>query len=332
LKSDFESFLSVGRGQEVSVTPENEQFLISLGEELENDEVLKVIEDKSCEVTERNAIDRLRRRLDIGPEISFIAMHFKNISKSDLKNVDVSILLMILSSNSLKIPGEDWLLDLICEFVEDGTQYFGLFEHVRFEWLSVESMHRFCEIGAELLSEMNLGVWKSLFGRCVLPISLSGSNEQMIVQSIRFSPKWESSLEGIVSYLMKDQHVADGNVIGGTSSSTYQRFVAPKCVTDLRNPNSFFQLMNFGDSWLCYDFTSMKIMATHYAILSCPRGASHCHPRNWCVEVSDGKGTWMPVDEHCDCNDLCGQCKLDSMKYQSLLCADTFGFGRLNQV
>jgi hypothetical protein len=45
---------------------------------------------------------------------------------------------MILHSSSLKIKGEDWLLNLICDFVDKGGEYFGLFKQAPFEWLSVE--------------------------------------------------------------------------------------------------------------------------------------------------------------------------------------------------
>jgi hypothetical protein len=299
------------------MTRSNESFIISLSEELENDEVLRLFEscDFCCSITEENVIDRLYRHHrchhEIFREVSFIASHIENISVLSLKKLDYSVISMILSSGDIKIPSEDWLLNVISELVEEDEEYIGLFEYVGFEWVSVSCMERFCEIGANFISELNLGIWRRLFGRCVLPVSPSGRNERVNVKvsGKPFPVQRECPLEGIISYLTKKSggNVADLGVIGVSASSEYDYSVPAKHASYLDNRDVWFLSKNSAGSWFCYDFKAMRITPTHYTIISDLGGR---YLRNWCLEVSNDGVDWTSIDERRNCEDLCDRGKI----------------------
>jgi hypothetical protein len=227
-----------------------------------------------------------------------------------MKKLDYSVLSKILSSPDLKIPSEDWLLDVIFQLVEESREYFALFEYVGFQWVSVSCMKQFCEIGAEFISELNSGIWRSLFSRCVLPVSPSGLNERVKVAGKQFLVQPESPLEGIISYLTKK---GGGNVavLGVSASSQYDRSVPAKHASDLGNRGIWFLSKNSAESWFCYDFKAMRITPTQYAIMSDLGGYSL---RNWCLEVSNNGVDWISIDERRNCDDLCGTGKIGTYR------------------
>jgi hypothetical protein len=85
--------------------------VISLSEELDNEELLILIEDESCESGEDTVIGHLCRRsrmnFEFGRDVEFAAKNFHKISTTSAKKLNVSMLSMIMKSSELKIKSED---------------------------------------------------------------------------------------------------------------------------------------------------------------------------------------------------------------------------------
>jgi hypothetical protein len=113
----FDPFLSLGRGNELSVSVSAATFLTSVCGELGNVELLSMIwDDLGGSLDIRSCISRLRllRSMDgtRQTEIEYLASHFHELSQSDFSRLEVEDLREILSQDSLKLLSEDGLFEL----------------------------------------------------------------------------------------------------------------------------------------------------------------------------------------------------------------------------
>jgi hypothetical protein len=106
-----------------------------------------------------------------------------------------------------------------------------------------------------------------------------------------------SPLNGIISYLTKksDGHVEDRGVVSVSASSVYDPQVHPlRLVAGFEN-QTYFCTKKEPNSWIYYDFKSMRIKPTHYSLRSRRDGNSD-HLRYWTLEGSlDGK-EWIELN------------------------------------
>jgi hypothetical protein len=146
----FKSFISLGRGFDISLDSSNLDFFRSLSSELENQElsflIFEVTQNESELIREnvfRRLTDLSHFSFDISKEIAFIASHFHEISNSELSDLNFSILSDVLASRELQIESEERLYSVVWEFIESDRSHFNLLSFVRFEFLSVSSIRRF---------------------------------------------------------------------------------------------------------------------------------------------------------------------------------------------
>jgi hypothetical protein len=108
-----------------------------------------------------------------------------------------------------------------------------------------------------------------------------------------FSPKSESSLEGIIAYLTAQR---GGNVhdlgIVEIEASSRDSPLFEKYTADLRSP-IYFQSNNKADQWLMYDFKNLRVKPTHYSIHA---HSNNYYLRSWVLEGSLDKSEWIELD------------------------------------
>jgi hypothetical protein len=206
-----EEIISLGRDGSLNLNSSNDSFVISLSEELDNEEllILILIEDESCESGEDIVIGRLcrprRMNFGFGRDVEFAAKNFHKISTTSMKKLNVSILSMIMKSSELNIRSEDVHFENICELVECDREYFSLFEFVRFEWISTSNGKRFFDVvGSEMMaSELSIGILRSFSRRHILPVPPTGVNDRVVYKGKCFVSESGSPICGIISSLSK---------------------------------------------------------------------------------------------------------------------------------
>jgi hypothetical protein len=160
----FDELLRLGRGAAIELRADNCQFIWSIGQEFDNQELLVQAGTSICEdLTVANAVDNLLlfRAYDapIDPIIEFIASHFTEFPSDFSTALSGDDVAMIIAHPSLELRNEDDLFDLVaCRLRQDPTS-FSLFEHVRFEYCSKESVTEFSELVADYFDRFNVAIW-----------------------------------------------------------------------------------------------------------------------------------------------------------------------------
>jgi hypothetical protein len=305
----FDEFFRISGGSEVSINKSNKLNLLLTARELENTELGLVIEEHfpSHPITIDNAVSNYLDQKLCGAEeaTEFSAAHFSEFDRSSLSELALFDLDVILSMNSLCIESEDSLFDFI---VGRGFEaYFELFQHVRFECLSLDRVHKFCEEGEALNICVNSAIWHQISRRLKLSVDMPS----LCVDSVRYLLKCpfkaSAPLSGIISYLTTKYggNVADRNVVGVTASSVDGG--AARNAVDVLADN-FWISRNEDNSWLRYDFKEMRVRPTHYSVRSRYNGGDNdVYPKNWVVEVSNDGTTWKIIDERLNNEDLKGK-------------------------
>jgi hypothetical protein len=128
--------------------------------------------------------------------------------------------------------------------------------------------------------------------------------------------------EGIIAHLTKKHNgnVHDKGIVEITTSSLDGGNPAHhgKNVVDYSGVGHFGTAED-GSPWICFNFRSMRIILTHYTILSDKR-EPRWRPvflRSWVVEVSNDGADWTEVDRRSDCSHLKGPEKTAIFKVPS---------------
>jgi hypothetical protein len=243
--ADFEVFLSLADGKEVTVELSNFSFFVALSEELLNDELrLQLFEESAEEGSVRQRFLRLTSIACPSPkEFDFVASRMYKLLWPDvqklikIKGISVSLLSELFSSPKMMIESENWLCELICELVERSAEYFQLFDFVQFEFVSNRIIPKFFECLS--VRELSLRIWKNLQRRLALPLMPRAPNGQSLVHETTFLPKVDWVLNGIISYLTSEcgGNVHELRVVDVTASSEAYRWTQAKNLVDLSDQN-----------------------------------------------------------------------------------------------
>jgi hypothetical protein len=333
----FESFLSLGSGSVVAICDSNRDFFIELSRELGSHEVLlSILSAVEGELSTSNVINRIEvqkaANFEISVGIEFVASHFDEIPSSDVCGLSYEDLDLILGHGSLKLMSEDSLCEFLLSLLDGNLSYFGLFEHLRFEYLSVGVLTRFCDFVSSHFECLNVPVWSVIRRRLLIQIPVDPPKSRL--RRMHFSPVDGSPLSGIISYLSRQ---CDGNVhtaglvtitghnCGGDSSS-YAAWNA----ADLLG-NSYFWSNNEPNQWLNYDFGSRRVNLTHYTIWShYNAGENDYYLRSWVIEGSNDGDSWTELDRRED--DLSLNVKHPAQMFQVQSESGDFRHLRLRQI
>jgi hypothetical protein len=220
-------------------------------------------------------------------------------------SIPIEVIQNILSKESLKLKDEKSLYEIISSKSKskqnEDSQFFSLFEFVRFEYLSTNSIESFIEMINASFDFLTFPIWRSLCHRLSLSVSPENSNDRFCatLSSVvrRFDPNSNSKQDGIISYLTKrfGGHVIDRNIVSITASSIADPQSFPlRHVADFEN-RSMFYTNNETNSWICYDFKDIQIKVVHYYIRS-RRDSNLNHLRFWTLEGSTDGLKWVKID------------------------------------
>jgi hypothetical protein len=267
--------------------------------DFEKEENIETCISRLCSIVERGLL--------AAKDVSYLAPHFHELSKSDFCRLNLDDARQIVSDSSLKLANEDQLFDFISSRVSESSEFFGLFEFVRFEYLSSESIDRFVTLSEDFYEFLNVSIWLQVCVRLCHPVSptkLPSRFTRRIVFSGRSGA--EGRLNGIIDFLTKQcgGNVHDRGLVNITSLSTCQPEYHPNQAADL-NANTKFGSANAPGQWLCYEFREGTLLLTGYSIRSTyDRGAGGAHLKNWVIETSMDGFDWTIVDERTDNADL----------------------------
>jgi hypothetical protein len=216
-------------GQSIEVGDNNVSLLISLASSLENDELLSSLFRFEEPICKSNVIFRFHQKIgmkvDVSEEISFIASHFHEFNSSDLRELSYEVLDVILSDDHLRLLDEDSLVSVVSEL---GREYFGLFRHIEFLFLSVGGVEHLLSLIS--VDDLNSELWSSLCRRLVRPIDLSDisigdrfvkdSAAMMKIESEKFRYVSGSEFNGIFAHLRTEcgSNVHKKGIVSITSS------------------------------------------------------------------------------------------------------------------
>jgi hypothetical protein len=131
----------------------------------------------------------------------------------------------IISNKSLELKDEESLYEIIVSKSKENedSQFFSLFEFVRFEYLSTNSIESFIEIINESFDFLTFPIWRSLCHHLSLSVSIDISNDLFHdkFSSVVCLFVETSNFDGILSYLTKrfEGHVIDRDIVSITASS-----------------------------------------------------------------------------------------------------------------
>jgi hypothetical protein len=299
----IEQFLSIGYGEEVELSQSTRGPFFSLCKELGNEDFcFQILEN--VELTCENVLNLLKLKrvagCDFSAEIEFAASHFDEFSQNDIEGLDTTDLSNILSSTALRVKSEDFVFEIVKNFVHEGEENFWLFEHVRFEYLSVDSISSFVELSENHISSLNLSVWRAICARLIQSQSKQGQSGRVRDYPVEIAFRSDAPLDGIISYLARKHggNVGDVGVVNVTASSEYHSGYPARNAADMTD-TCCFGTENCADGWLCYDFKDSRIEPTHYSIRSWHKDwTTGVELVSWVIEISNDGKTWTEVDRH----------------------------------
>jgi hypothetical protein len=193
---------------------------------------------------------------------------------------------------------------MICDRFRDDSQFATLFEYVRFEYLSSESIQSFISLMEEGFDFLTFAIWQSVCRRLSLPVSISNSRKCNRYYSHLCAFSTISCFDGIISYLTTrcGGNIVDQNIVSIKASSLPdERDFLYRQLVDFACHDTFYTV-DEPNSWICYDFKEISIDLSHYSI----RSRFDCddnHLRSWILEGSNEGSSWVDIDrrEH-DCS------------------------------
>jgi hypothetical protein len=216
-----------------------------------------------------------------------------------MDKIPLSILIHVLSHDSLTLSTEDSLCFYICSRISDDPEYHELLQFVRFEYLSSDCMSKFLSL---LPFDTDRRLWAAISPRLFSPLALV---------EVRCPFKADKSLDGIISYLTGKYggNVHDKGIVTIYAKRTFPAFAMlqsndtnddpsypARNLADLTSEAYFWPGNRFGNS-VYWDFHDMRVIPTHYTIKS-------SLPKSWVVESSLDDETWTQIDEQKDNDDL----------------------------
>jgi hypothetical protein len=311
-QGQFPDFLSLGRGDAISLTSSNRSFILSVAAELENFDIYWLVradfpDEMNCSSFCSDFADLHGFDCPADRVISFIASHFCEIDESFLIRLPISTLKRVLSHDSLRIKSEDSLYAFVISVLNLCAESVSLLEQIRFEYLSSDAMDSFVLWSFDHFDQIyeSFSLWKAICVRLSLTVSDGPANPRADDRScassvpksavtIRtFSPSTYDDFNGIISHLTRehDGNVHDQGIVDISAKSIYLSAFA-KYAADIES-TVYFHSKNDPGQWLCYDFKNRRVRPTHYSIRF---HSGHYYPRSWVLEGSNDGSSWVVLD------------------------------------
>jgi hypothetical protein len=292
------------------VNSSNSAIFLDIARELWNVELFELI----CDVQGRDCeslIAELRlvhesggNPCDFDVLVERCSSTISELPRSSLSEMSVALLRSILSHRSVKMPLEDWLYDFVKAQLTRDTSYSTLLELIRYEYLSLESIHDFTELISATFDFLTYPVWLSLIPRLTLSVAPPGLNDRC---DPKFVPCAGGELKGIMSFLSGKcgGNFHDRGIVAVSASSQQWSDCPVQLVVDFNSSLRCFATKDEPNSWICIEFKNHRIKPTHYSIRSRTDGHT-THLRSWNLEGLTDEGKWVRLDCRTGNTDLGG--------------------------
>jgi hypothetical protein len=182
---DFKRFLDLGEGLDLTMTKPNLGFYRSICLELWNRELFNSLFGASGDYLScQNVADRLaflvKTDEPYDTEIAFCAAHFFEIDLGRLAELDLPVIWSILAHPDLKLSNEDSLYDFVRGLCKTDMIHASLFECIRFDYLSSESINSFIEIVDSSFDILTFPVWAAVSARIALSALPRAPNDRLV--------------------------------------------------------------------------------------------------------------------------------------------------------
>ena len=331
-QGNFAHIMELNNFQEHKIDNDEFEFIIEVIEQLGNDSIKIIKDDKShTEINEENIFSTLSNHMkhekfyekELNDERRYISTHFYELypkHKTEFYQLSHSTLSEIINDDQLQLRDEDQLLEMINELYSKDNRYETLYEHVIFTNVSGEKMKEFVEIFD--LNDLTNSTWKSLSKRLFQEIKET-NNEIFEKNKLRYKEKKSikefpykkgQELNGIFRYLTNKTggNIHDNGTIEITSNYTYSDH--PKNVIDFDRDNYYSSNCYQHDAWICFYFKNEEVEISDYSIKS---ATSPGHVKNWIIEISQDGKEWTKVDEHKNFTGLNGNNSIQTFQVET---------------
>jgi hypothetical protein len=172
-------------------------------------------------------------------------------------------------------------------------------------------MISFVELINQSFNILTKRIWTALCHRLSLSVSPKQLSDRItdlfLYEKHSCSFTEGSPFDGIISYLTRKfgGHVADRGVVSINASSVHGSSLhLPGNVADFAN-QTCGHTTNEANSWIGYDFKTMRIKPTHYSLRS-RRDVNGYYMRSWTVEGSIDGQSWIELDRRENTTGLIG--------------------------
>jgi hypothetical protein len=307
---DFSSLFSILHGSPLVFKRSALRLLLKIAHELSNLELFKSL----CAFRDDgppNVVEDLRILTEIGEDFDVESVldkcssSFFDFRESSLRELSVSLLVSILSRPSLRILSEDELYAFVKNQIERDESYSVLLEFVRFEYLSLESIHDFARFVSDSFSLLTRSIWESLVPRLILSVSPSPLiSGRYYGRSVPYNGR---PLDGIIAFLSREigGNVHDQGIVEVSASDRQWSECGVAVVVDFNSDLKGFATPNSENSWICIDFKARVVRPTHYSIRTRTDGSGQ-QLRSWALEGSNDNKEWIVLDTRQDNHELKG--------------------------
>lgn len=347
-KGNFSHILQLINFQKNEIEDIEIPFMIEVFEILCNSNI-KVEDTLNVELTKENIIEKLQKHEQnqfffselYKKEIEFISTvmgELLSTRESDLMNLKIETLLLILNNEHLKIGSEDDLLQFVNKLYMRDVKYSILYEYVYFCNVTSSSIKEFIEIYD--VNDITDETWRRFCERFEIELQKSFKMNKrrsdrytnVSANGKTFDPNESDPFCGIINYL---RGISNGRIIGeievsASSVNTNDECYKPETVALKENPFGWFASDNIEDSWLEIDFKKHRIIPSAYSIRSYQDSPNNDHLRNWVIEVSNDHISWEIIDNVENCSYLNGDRFVHTFKIKQVP-TDEFRYFRIRQ-
>ncbi|OHS99948.1 hypothetical protein TRFO_33513 [Tritrichomonas foetus] len=347
---DFDDILSFVNFEPKLLSKNDILFISEIFRQLGNDEYFKIYSNYQETLTIDNVLSRLEDKLlfsrstfhpslnlfdcsFLDEEISFISKHFCDIIQDEQRkpkynfqtgekinnnerhfhDLDIEILEIILQNPNLKLYNEDFLFDFIFSLFEksiDNSKCLKLFENVKFEYLSANSIEKFISIFD--FEDITKPIWSSICQRLLLTPSTDkneNDNNNRYTSKIIQIPYKNTINEGLFHYLREkySNDPYDYGIVEITASSVVsdsQEYQPKNSINLFDDNNNIFESKDLPNQWICYKFNNFHFKLLKYQIRTWDFEVNFHHLRNWVIETSNDGNKWNEIDQQKNCKSL----------------------------
>ena len=277
----------------IEVSATNFAAILQIFLELENNEIYSTLwcqlHEKLCDLEHKLLSLELAMtvgivdRKEFEETRHFLASNFSEIDTNILDGLNLEVLEYLISSPSLKIVDEDWLYRFVKSRAERDERFMSLFEHVWFEYLSVENVQDFLSfINGRFLEIMNPNLWERICCRLVLDSKVNTDSSRVANQTKSQEPSGDHRPLALYYVVSSDD---DSDLVSDSDDDTPQ---APSANVSFIHPGSRGNRVWYSQRNVDLDDGILAYLANNYGDVSEIVDITGSGGNPWCVVEPSG--------------------------------------------